>query len=82
LSYIAYDKLFNMKVTALIPDKLVEDAIQVSGAKNTTEAMIIALQHYISAKRMYDVLEDTDKEPLVFQEDFSAYGIRKINRDR
>ncbi|MEM6642892.1 MAG: DUF2191 domain-containing protein [Bacteroidota bacterium] len=71
-----------MKITALIPDKLIEDVQSISGGKNTTESLIIALQHYVSSKRMYDVLEDLDREPFTFREDFTAYGIRKINRDR
>jgi len=71
-----------MKITALIPDKLIEDVQKVSGGKNITESLIIALQHYVSSKRMYDVLEELDREPMVFREDFTAYGIRKINRNR
>ncbi|MEO9873027.1 DUF2191 domain-containing protein [Ekhidna sp.] len=71
-----------MKVTALIPDKLIEEVQKTSGGKNITESLIIALQHYVSSKKIYDVLDEIDREPLVFREDFTAYGIRKVNRNR
>lgn len=71
-----------MKITALIPDELIKEVQKVSGGKNITESLIIALQHYISSKKMYDVIEEIEKEPFVFREDFTAYGIRKNNRNR
>ncbi|MEM9338755.1 MAG: DUF2191 domain-containing protein [Bacteroidota bacterium] len=71
-----------MKVTAIVPDELMNDVQKISGGKNTTESLIIALQHYVSTKRMYDVIEEIEKEPFTFREDFIAYGIRKNNRNR
>ena len=71
-----------MKITAIIPDELIKRVKKISGGKNTTESLIIALQHYVSSKQMYDVIDEIEKEPLLFQEDFTAYGIRKINRNR
>ena len=36
-----------MKVTALIPDELVQETKTLSNAKNITEALIIALNLYL-----------------------------------
>lgn len=71
-----------MKVTALIPDELVKEVKKISGGKNITESLIIALKFYLNAKRLDKTLELLEREPLQFNEDFTAYGIRKINRNR
>ena len=70
-----------MKVTALIDDQLIEQVKQKTGGKNITESIVIALKHYLNQQKVYDVLDELDKEPLQFNEDFTAYNIRKINRD-
>ncbi len=71
-----------MKVTALIPDELIEDVKRLSGGKNITESLIIAIKHYVNSKRLDEVIEMVKKEPLQFREGFTAYGIRKLNRNR
>lgn len=80
--YLCKINYTTMKVTAIIPNELISKVKRVSGGKNTTESLIIALQHYVSSKQMYDVIDEIEKEPLLFREDFTAYGIRKINRNR
>ena len=69
-----------MKVTALIDDKLIDEVKKFSGGKNITESITIALKYYLSEKKKYKVLDELDKEPLQFNDDFVAYNIRKINR--
>ena len=71
-----------MKVTALIPDELIEEVIQLTGGKNITESVIIALRAYISSKKLNYLIDEVQNEPLQFNEDFTAYGIRKLNRNR
>ena len=71
-----------MKVTALIPDELIEDVKNLSGGKNITESLIIAIKHYVNYKRLDEVIKMVDEEPLQFREGFTAYGIRKLNRNR
>lgn len=78
MSYKEYD----MKVTALIDDKLIEDVRKTSGGKNITESIVIALKYYLDAKKIDEVIYKIEEEPFVFQEEFTAYGIRKSNRDR
>ena len=68
-----------MKVTALIPDDLIEKVKKISGGKNITESLIIALNDYVKKDKMeklYDTLQD---KPLTFNEDFIPY---KRNQDR
>ncbi len=71
-----------MKVTALIPDALIEQVKRATGGKNITESLIIALNAYLDAKKVDYLIDSLEKEPLQFNEDFEAYGIRKINRNR
>lgn len=71
-----------MKVTALIDDKLIEGVRKTSGGKNITESIVIALKYYLDAKKIDEVIYKIEEEPFVFQEEFTAYGIRKSNRDR
>ncbi len=70
-----------MKVTALIPDELIAEVRQTTGGKNITESLIIALEHYLRHKKLDGIIDEIDKEPMVFREDFVPYGLRDINRD-
>ncbi len=71
-----------MKVTALIPDELIKEVMELTGGKNITESVIIALKDYIANKKINYLIDEVSKEPLQFNEDFTAYGIRKINKNR
>lgn len=68
-----------MKVTALIPDELLEKVRQVSGGKNITESLIIALSEYVKKEKMEKLYDSLEEKPLIFQEDFVPYG---RNRER
>ena len=67
-----------MKVTAIIPDELVRETQVLSNAKNITEAMIIALNSYISLEKLKAMGEAISKNPLQFK--YSAEEIRDLNR--
>jgi len=41
-----------MKVTAIIPDELINEAKVLSNAKNITETMIVALNSYIALEKL------------------------------
>jgi hypothetical protein len=71
-----------MKVTALIPDDLIEMVKAKSGGKNITESLIIALKEYLNEKKVDTLIDKVNEEPLILNDNFTAYGIRKINRDR
>jgi hypothetical protein len=70
-----------MKITALIDDKLIQEVKSFSGGKNITESLLVALNYYISQKKLQKAMDEIDKEPLQFQEDFVEYH-RKRNRNR
>ena len=67
-----------MKVTALIPDELVKEVQILSNAKNITEGLLVALNSYVSLKKLKAMGETIDKMPLKFK--YTAQDIRNINR--
>lgn len=69
-----------MKVTALIPDDLVNEVKQYAGGSNLTESLIVALQEWLSLKKIKSLNNEIKNKPLAFSNDFSADKIRKVNR--
>ena len=69
-----------MKVTALINDDLIKNVVKLSKGKNITDSLAIALEDFVYRKKIEQLIEEVDKEPLQFQEGFSAEGIRELNR--
>ena len=67
-----------MKVTAIIPDNLVEEVKYYSKGKNITDSMIIALNEWIGLKHLHDLNNQVEEIPLQFEIDASA--IRGSNR--
>ncbi|HMR57696.1 MAG TPA: DUF2191 domain-containing protein [Cyclobacteriaceae bacterium] len=70
-----------MKITALVPESLMDEARKYSGGKNITESLIIALTDYTNRQKLKKAIQKLKKNPLEFADDFSAEKIRKINRD-
>lgn len=68
-----------MKVTALIEDELIQDVMKISGAKNITEALRIALKDYRSRKLMRNYSDSIAAEPLEFT--YGARQIRDLNQE-
>ena len=77
---IAYRILYRMKVTALIPDELIDSVRGIAGSKNTTEALITALREWVSIKEMGKLRARIVKKPLKFSSQEVATEIRKLNR--
>lgn len=69
-----------MKVTALIPDEIVYDVQEYTGGKNITDSLVKALSDWLYLKRIQKLNREIQKEPLQFQEGFSAESIRELNR--
>ena len=67
-----------MKVTAIIPDELVKETQILSNARNITDAMIIALNSYVSLEKLKAMGETISKNPLHFKH--TAQEIRDLNR--
>jgi len=70
-----------MKVTALIPDELIEEVKKLSGGANITDSLIIALNDYATRQRLIKTIQKIKKQPLAFRDDFSATKVRKLNRE-
>ncbi len=71
-----------MKVTALIPDELVNDVKHFAGGKNLTESLVTALEEWLSLKKIHALNDEIMKKPLEFSKDFSAHKIREVNQKR
>ncbi len=69
-----------MKVTAIIPDRLVHDIQKYSGGKNITDSLILALNEWLRLAKLRRLNERLRKQPLEFQPGFSAEKVRMLNR--
>jgi hypothetical protein len=70
-----------MKITASIPEEIVSETKKYSGSNNITQALLIALQDYINHQRLKRSMNKVKRKPLEFGKNFSAVGIRKLNRE-
>lgn len=68
-----------MKVTAIIDDKTIKDAMKYSKATTVTETLKVALNEYIRIQKLKDLGRLVKKQPIYFE--FSAEEIRNLNRE-
>lgn len=68
-----------MKITAIIPDEIISDVRKYTDGKNITDSLIKALNDWLYAKRIENLNDKLSRNPVQFQEGFSAEGIRKIS---
>jgi len=73
--------LLFMKVTALIPDELIEEVKKLTGGSTITESIIIALEDFASRQRLIRTIQKIKRQPLTFRENYTASQIRKLNRE-
>lgn len=66
-----------MKVTALISDELIAEAMELSQAKNITETLRIALEEYIATQKIRTASQKIAAEPLEFY--WTAEQLREKN---
>ncbi len=59
-----------MKVTALLPDDIIQEVKKLTGGKNITESILIALQDYIARQRIRRLNQKVKGEPLQFRDNF------------
>jgi len=82
MKYRIINRIFGfMKVTALIPDHIIEDLKAHSQGKNLTECLMIALEDWINTQKIKALNKQITKEPFKFLSDFSAENVRSINRN-
>jgi Arc/MetJ family transcription regulator len=66
-----------MKVTAIISEELIEEAMRFSKASTVTEALKIALRDYVASQRIKELSSSVVEEPLEFR--YSAKDLRDKN---
>ncbi|MFC0262757.1 type II toxin-antitoxin system VapB family antitoxin [Fontibacter flavus] len=67
-----------MKVTAIIPDDLINEAMALSQADTITETLKVALISYIRSQKIKQIGVTIVSEPLEFK--YSAQELRDLNR--
>lgn len=79
-SYDAASYNRSMKVTALIPDKLIEALKELAEADTLTDSLILAISEWTALERIKQLNEEIRKHPLKFKKGFTAEKIRNLNR--
>ena len=74
--------MYRMKVTAILPDSLVNEVRRISEGKNVTESLLIALKEWLAIKAVEELNGKTRNDPLEFQAGFAAESAREYNRKR
>lgn len=69
-----------MKVTALIPNTLIDEVKTLSNGKNITDSLIKALTEWVNIKKINELNQQVADKPLEFKPNFDAEKIRNINR--
>ena len=69
-----------MKVTAIIDDSTIAEAIKYSEASSITEALKVALSAYISQQKLIELGKKIKQTPLQFNK--TAEEIRALNQSR
>lgn len=67
-----------MKVTAIIPDDLIAEAMELSKSNTVTDTLKIALKTYIRSQKLKELGTLVLNEPLEFK--YSSQELREINR--
>ncbi len=67
-----------MKVTANIPDEIVDDVQKYTGGQNITDSIITALKEWLYVKRIKSLNEELARNPLCFRDTFSTDEIRSF----
>jgi len=68
-----------MKVTAIIDDSIIKDAMRYSKTSTITETLKLALNEYISLRKLKELSEIVKNQPLRFN--LTAEEIRNLNRE-
>lgn len=75
---LSYD--LDMKVTALLPDKLVQEVQGFAKGKNLTESLVKALSEWNQQQKIRDLNDSIYSRPLSFSKKFTARRVRALNR--
>lgn len=75
-----YRMLCRMKVTANIPDELIDEVKRCVGGRTITESLIVALKEWVALRSVRDLNEEIRQAPLEFIDGYSTTSIRDLNR--
>ena len=67
-----------MKVTAILPDDLIDEVKSLSHGKNITDSLKIALNEWVKIQSLKKLNNEVVSNPLIFE--YTAEEIRSINR--
>jgi len=73
---VSYYKIIFMKITALIPDDIINDVQEYTEGKNITDSLIKALSDWLYIKRIQKLNREVRKKPLRFADGFDAEALR------
>jgi hypothetical protein len=71
-----------MKVTAIIPNELVNEVRATAGGRNLTESLIVALREWLALRKIRQLNEAVAENPVKFIAEYDADSIRALNRRR
>jgi hypothetical protein len=69
-----------MKVTAIIEDTIIKDAMKYSKSSTVTETLKVALNEYVRLQKLKALSRMIKEEPVQFN--LSAEEIRNLNREQ
>jgi hypothetical protein len=72
--------MYRMKVTALLPDQLIEEVKAHAKGRTLTESLTLALEEWLRLKKIAQLNEQVHQQPLQFSKGFSAARTRNLNR--
>jgi hypothetical protein len=70
-----------VKVTAVLPEEMINEIRKFSGGKSIAESLRIALTDYLQRQKFRKVMRELRQNPLEFTKDFTGKNIRRINRE-
>ncbi len=68
-----------MKVTAIIDDNLIKDAMKYAKATSITEILKLALSEYVRLRKLKELSRIVKNQPMEFS--LTANEIRNLNRE-
>lgn len=68
-----------MKVTAIIDDSIIKEAMRYSKTSTITETLKLALNEYVRLRKLKELSEIVKNQPLQFN--LTAEEIRNLNRE-
>ena len=69
-----------MKVTAILPDDLIEQVRLQAPAKTLTESLTTALRDWVAQQQIRQLNQQVAQQPLRFADGFTAESVRELNR--